>query len=85
MQLSKKESQYRIKCIQEHHLKKAQQIEFDELKVKLGMTYKMLYQLGVGALFWMHSPITENSFSYFTRPHFSYRPQFYGVAFGFCI
>lgn len=85
MQLSKKESQYRIKYIQEHHLKKAQQIEFDELKVKLGMTYKMLYQLGVGALFWMHSPITENSFSYFTRPHFSYHPQFYGVAFGFCI
>lgn len=92
MQLSKKEAKYRIKYIQEYHLKKAQQREFDELKVKLGMTYKMLYRLGIGASLWMHSPMTENSFSYFTRsplqynpPPFQYNSQFYGVAVGFCV
>jgi len=43
MALSKQESKYRIKFIQEHHYNKFEQKQFDEAKNRLGLSYKELY------------------------------------------
>ena len=41
--MSKNESKYRIKFIQEYHYNKQEQKEFDEAKLRLGLSYKQIY------------------------------------------
>jgi hypothetical protein len=42
-QLTKAESKYRTKVIQEYHFNKQEQRIFDNAKVKMGLSYKTIY------------------------------------------
>ena len=44
MQLSKSESRYRIKFLQENHLNKGEQVIFEKAKMDSGRTYKDIYK-----------------------------------------
>ena len=44
MQLSKSESRYRIKFLQENHLNKGEQAIFEKAKMASGRTYKDIYK-----------------------------------------
>jgi hypothetical protein len=53
MKLSKRESKYRIKLIQEHHYNKSEQKTFDDYVLKSNVTYKEIYkEVRKGKLYW---------------------------------
>lgn len=58
MKLSKQESKYRIKLIQEHHYNKYEQSVFDDYVLRSKTTYKEVYiNVRKGKLYWFMATI----------------------------
>ena len=58
MKLSKQESKYRTKLIQEQHYNKSEQKTFDDYVLKSNVTYKEIYkEVRKGKLYWFMATI----------------------------